>query len=59
MKTDKTPLPLLLLAALVLTWAPAVSLSAQEYVIGARDVLKVTVWVEAGLPVPVALVNHS
>jgi polysaccharide export outer membrane protein len=42
MKTTRTLLPLLLLAALALAWEPLAQ--AQEYVIGARDVLKVTVW---------------
>jgi len=44
MATIKALLPTLLLAALVLAWGPAVPASAQEYVIGARDVLKITVW---------------
>jgi polysaccharide export outer membrane protein len=44
MTTVKGLLPTLLLAALVLAWGPAVPVSAQEYVIGARDVLKITVW---------------
>ncbi len=44
MATIKALLPTLLLAALVLVWGPAVPASAQEYVIGARDVLKITVW---------------
>ncbi len=44
MATIKALLPALLLAALVLAWGPAVPASAQEYVIGARDVLKITVW---------------
>jgi len=37
-------LPTLVLAALVLAWGPVVPACAQEYVIGARDVLKITVW---------------
>ena len=42
---DTKPLPaILLLAALVLASVLAVPARAQEYVIGARDVLKVTVW---------------
>jgi polysaccharide export outer membrane protein len=44
MATIKALLPTLLLAALVLAWGPAAPASAQEYVIGARDVLKITVW---------------
>jgi polysaccharide export outer membrane protein len=44
MATTKALLPTLLLAALVLAWGPAVPASAQEYVIGARDLLKITVW---------------
>jgi polysaccharide export outer membrane protein len=44
MTTVKALLPTLLLAALVLARGPAVPAWAQEYVIGARDVLKVTVW---------------
>jgi polysaccharide export outer membrane protein len=44
MNTAKSLLPTLLLAALVLAWGPAVPAWAQEYVIGPRDVLKVTVW---------------
>src|SRR5712691_845429 len=44
MATIKALLPTLLLAALVLAWDPAVPAWAQEYVIGARDVLKITVW---------------
>lgn len=42
MKTSRALLPLLLFASLALVWGPAAR--AQEYVIGARDVLKVTVW---------------
>src|SRR5262249_20137581 len=44
MTTIRALLPTLLLAALVLAWGPAVPACAQEYVIGARDVLKITVW---------------
>jgi len=44
MATIKALLPTLLLAALVLAWGPAAPSTAQEYVIGARDVLKITVW---------------
>src|SRR5262252_10788553 len=44
MTTLKALTPTLLLAALVLASGPAVPAQAQEYVSGARDVLKVTVW---------------
>src|SRR5215467_10997424 len=44
MTTLKALTPTLLLAALVLASGPAVPAQAQEYVIGARDVLKITVW---------------
>jgi polysaccharide biosynthesis/export protein len=44
MTTTKALLATLLLATLVLAWGPAAPAWAQEYVIGARDVLKVTVW---------------
>jgi polysaccharide export outer membrane protein len=44
MRTTKARLAALLLATLVLAWGPAAPARAQEYVIGARDVLKVTVW---------------
>ena len=44
MTTTKALLAILLLAALGLAWGPAVPASAQEYVIGARDLLKITVW---------------
>jgi polysaccharide export outer membrane protein len=44
MATTKALLPALLLAALVLAWGLAVPAAAQEYVIGARDLLKITVW---------------
>jgi polysaccharide biosynthesis/export protein len=44
MTTVKALVPTLLLAALVLAWGPAAPARAQEYVIGARDVLKITVW---------------
>jgi polysaccharide export outer membrane protein len=43
MKTLRVLLPLML-AGLALALGPAVEAPAQEYVIGARDVLKVTVW---------------
>jgi polysaccharide export outer membrane protein len=42
--TKEVLLATLLLATFVLAWGPAAPASAQEYVIGARDVLKVTVW---------------
>ena len=44
MTTVKALVPTLLLAALVLAWGPPAPARAQEYVIGARDVLKITVW---------------
>jgi polysaccharide biosynthesis/export protein len=44
MTTVKALVPTLLLAALVLAWGPAAPAWAQEYVIGARDVLKIIVW---------------
>ena len=53
MRTTKARLATLLLATLVIAWGPAAPARAQEYVIGARDVLKVTVWLQ--LSVAVAL----
>src|SRR5438552_18811056 len=49
MRTTEARLATLLLATLVLAWGPAAPARAQEYVIGARDVLKVTVWVQDDL----------